>query len=494
MMLTREKLQLFASKACYAIVGPTTKHLELEMYLWVASLLLTISSWQALYKEFPPLRLLWIVGIASFRPLLSRWYISHYNPRYLSAGHVMEVTEGGATTPALSSLSNNNNKNYWARYWPQWMPPLPALSTILSISMLLFYTRAFWKLEEKEDTITWNLLATEHRPDSNLPEPAGYYSTERPDWKHVFFYFSFGGIVGSILVFGRILPPLPDFVAGSTVYQTIKSMSHKQTASPSPPVTGPERFRPVTNGDRLELHLKLLLLRLLENIGLCGWLPRTEWMQQFIRQRNTVMDLKYFLFFAGITGPRRKDIPGPESDSFSALWVYCSLVTATLFLLMAQSLLTDRSYLSTLAFWSTEWEPVEPQLPQAPLWDARHKYKPGDVCVSNNRTYQAVLHHPQGPPMQRSKSRWMKWLYQWLPAEVGHGVMHSRVWSELLRVQSILVVTFLLLWCFASTPWSCGLGTALLAHFVVWYGLVHVGATDYHSLQKLAKEVQVNYE
>lgn len=480
-----KKLHLAMNKIWYQILGPTTRHFELEVYLWLASLLLTISSWQGLYKEFPPLRLLLIVGIASFRPVVSRWYISFYNPRFLSAGHVMEVTE----VATLTSWSN-----YWTRYWPPWMPPLPAFPTILSISILLFYVRAYWNLEERdEDTmIAWNLLAMEHRPDSNLPGPAGYYSTERPHWKHVFFYFTFGGIVGSILVFGRILPPLPDFVAGSTVYQTIKSTSHKQT--PSPPVTGPERFRPVTNCDRLELHLKLILLRLLENICLCGWLPRTEWMQQFIRQRNTVIDLKYFLFFAGVTEPRRKDIPNPESDAFSALWVYTSLFSATVFLLVAQSLFTDRSYLSTLAFWSTEWKFVEPQHPQAPLWDARHKYKPGDVCNYNNLTYQAVLHHPQGPPKRRS-TRWLERLYQWVEAEVGHGVMYSsRIWSELLRVQSTFVVTFLILWCFTSASWSSGLGTALLAHFVVWYGLVQVGATDYESLQKLANEVQVNFE
>jgi hypothetical protein len=480
-----QQLQLPLNHLWYKIMGPTTKHFELEVYLWLASLLFTISSWQGLYKGFPPLRLLLIVGIASLRPLFSRWFISHYNPRLLSAGHVMEVTE--VTPPTLLSI-------YWTRYWPQWMPPLPAFATLLPISVLLLHMKAFWNLEEKGDTISWNLLAMEHRPDSNLPGPAGFYSTERPDWRHVFFYFTVGGIMGSILVFGRLFPPLPDFVAGSTVYQTIKSTYPKQTSSPST-ITGPERFRPVTNCDRLDLHLKLLALRLLETVCVCGWLPRSEWMLRFLRQRNTMIGLEYFLFFAGITEPRRKDIPEPLSDSFSAVWSYASLVSATVFLLVAQSLLTDRSYLSTLAFWSTEWKLTESQQQpqQASLWDARHKYKPGDVCVYNNLTYQAVLHHPQGPPMRRS-TRWMNWLYEWLQAEVGHGVMHSRIWSELLRIQSILVMVFLALWCFASSSWSSGLGTAFLAHLVVWYGLVQVGSTDYVALQKLATEVQVTSE
>lgn len=91
-------------------------------------------------------------------------------------------------------------------------------------------------------------------------------------WSGVFMTMMMFGCVGSLLVFGRIILPLPDLVK-TTQNNTRGKLSKKRSEVP-----WCEKYSSIMDTDRFFLHLIVSVLRVLEYFILCFILPRSEYI------------------------------------------------------------------------------------------------------------------------------------------------------------------------------------------------------------------------
>lgn len=308
------------------MLGPTTIHLQHEVYLLLALSLLIVSSLQALYKgslgmrgdyQFVLLATLWLS-----RHLVVRWLcvsdnstnrsptlfgvLAHWITSHVMAGqyfdrpspHIVARQVGthhsddSRTAATLSSfflpsilyswqlfvvwiwhpiiqlqeillnrLDDNGKKrplvplgltasrrgrecapanptlikvySSWNKFWTRYGP---SLQMIIPVTTMAFY---FWYLffSRPDTEMPYALTMTtrgNHPQDTGVfdTKPYGaYQKMEKPLWTQVLFYLSCGGTLASIFLYGRVILPIADFVAGSNVLKAVRNESKSQPSS-----------------------------------------------------------------------------------------------------------------------------------------------------------------------------------------------------------------------------------------------------------------------
>ena len=443
----------------------------------------------------------------------------------------------------------------WVSYAPSLQCTLVACVVALAIGSylsdkLLNYSESISNI----NTVEWNMLAMENRREvgsyvknENWEKARGAYSIDAPSsWWSVVVNMSNVGYFLSLIMFLRLEFPLPDLVAGSG--SVLKDASRKGTDSSSSSrsfFSSPsyhhhhhhhhhhrtskqqdallqsaqetpfsERVRSITSASRLWLTLTVIICRCLENILLCGILPRTRYICRVTGHCPDVKippwEMNKIFFPVGISSPYRDDglsyFGFMETDLSSALWTMSSILITTIVLLTAHALITNRSYLAILGFLAGDWEPVSSggakhskngtsRSETSSSWDPRKRYKKGDVVSytgpgeKRSRLYRAATDQPDGKPMD------LLTFSRTLQTELGHPYTSKTV-SLLATLQLWLVLILLIRWMFCSM--FCysthGMLVCLAASIIVFHSLVTVGATDYDELEILNEEIIASVE
>mmetsp|Transcript_24101 Transcript_24101/g.66801 ORF Transcript_24101/g.66801 Transcript_24101/m.66801 type:complete len:780 (-) Transcript_24101:50-2389(-) len=233
----------------------------------------------------------------------------------------------------------------------------------------------------------------------NTRAHGAYQHTVAPTWIDLWYYLTLVGTCGSLLLYGRVLLPIPDLVAGNGAGKETKASlsasgggkgsrggsfqkgggSTSGGASAGSGEQGSDRpwleqYQSIVGEHRLKLIGKVALIRLAENLFLVAILPRTDLACRTTGQcpnKSGRLELAKVIFFAGITSPLRSDSEeylhgdgrAPFSvgdnpfrpDVFCAMAIGISVVAITLSLLLAQAATLNRSHLGITGYLAGGW-------------------------------------------------------------------------------------------------------------------------------------------
>lgn len=311
----------------YQLFGPTTVHLQHELYLLMAMCCLTISSLQAVYKgsfgiigdyHFLLLATLYlsrhllircfctwdvstsksptISGVISnflTTHIMSGQYFDRPNPQVVARQFGLQSTEdhGRNTPPTLATLLSPTLlylfQLFKVRIWHPLMECYQHVGALLFSSYLTLSSReagsalSSFRWATQQICFYWNVFSTQYAPPfqmltaavtfayyiwfllfgSNQDEsphdwktlkaagtaalagmtdeefeklPHGAYRhVNMPHWTTVLLFFSVGTVLITIVLYGRILLPIADLIAGTNVLKSIR----KESKVPFTPLT-----------------------------------------------------------------------------------------------------------------------------------------------------------------------------------------------------------------------------------------------------------------
>jgi hypothetical protein len=161
-----------------------------------------------------------------------------------SSSNNSEAGSDVSSTPVTSSrragerggATNNQHRHphsyltaaysYWTKGWALYGPPL---QLTIPVCVMTFYIWHLFFAASGSSVTTHALTMSTRNGQSQDPshfenKPYGAYKKlEMPDWTQVLYYLSCGGTLASILLYGRLILPIPDLVAGSNVLKAVRN-------------------------------------------------------------------------------------------------------------------------------------------------------------------------------------------------------------------------------------------------------------------------------
>ena len=402
----------------YRFCGPTTLHLKYEILLLIAITFLTTASFGVLYEHTLNFNLILMISLWQCRYLLLRLVCTTRNFNFLGlrsivcklcvAGQYFDASrppldytrpqflvmnnsffqnllgigggqlgsssgsKGGGKrkddqsqmkTLKLDKYMRQNAYNYVISKYNEYVPPglisaqfCATLAVVLFLSYVMLENVSFHPYRRA-------LLSQVHPMQNKSPENYGAiqtlidsfefdYSNVSVTW---FFYFLVSvSTLLSVFIFGRLIPPIPDLVAGTSVIKALRNQAKQIGKIPSKSkkdeeILWAEQYRSIVVENRLRLSCHVIIFRLIENLFFVAFLPVTE----------------LTCIVSGVCHPgpqvwERIGIPGvglkPDPSMFffigkhNMLSNLIALATAivTVSLLVAQTITLDKTYLAFL--------------------------------------------------------------------------------------------------------------------------------------------------
>jgi hypothetical protein len=118
------------------------------------------------------------------------------------------------------------------------------------------------------------------RNQSPFPAPPTF-DVEPPSWVSLMFLVVTFGTASSLFLYGRVMLPIPEFVAGTNVLKAIRAETRilggatgggtgKTSKLKDKDLPWAENYKSITTENRLRLYYKVAVVRVLENIYLCA--------------------------------------------------------------------------------------------------------------------------------------------------------------------------------------------------------------------------------
>jgi len=218
------------------------------------------------------------------------------------------------------------------------------------------------------------------RNQVSFPAPATF-DAEPPSWVSLMFLVISFGTASSLLFYGRVMLPIPEFVAGTNVLKAIRAETRilgggsgsggggggggsKSSKWKDKDLPWAESYKSITTENRLRLYYKVAILRILENIIVCAILPQTEIVCRITEHCEPGPLLWGPSGVAGIAGRRfgkgttflTTSYDALMGDDFATRLIITSTVLITAVLLVAQMTLMNRTYFAIMGYISGEWE------------------------------------------------------------------------------------------------------------------------------------------
>lgn len=429
--------------------------------------------------------------------------------------------------PALTQLERRTiGLRAWLRSIQQyayatWMAHGPTVHFLLQATTVAFLVVNLYR-DYYKPTTPVTITSLNKRSSSVVQEDeetakayGAYKPIGRPDWSNVWYYLCLWSFPLSMTFFRRLVLPVADQVAGGNVIRDVrhetrvlssdrssKSKASGRGATVSSDAPFPERLISLASDNRFRLFYNVRTLRICENIILCGVFPRLNFVCRATGHCPAGADpweLTYILFPTGIRTPRRTDVSLMGTGSWAlmergaALWVWIGIGWLTFGLLTAQMVVLNRTYMATLSYISSEWELVLDKdliASKPPVWDARRRYKKGDLvlCSVGRRpsVYRATINAPEAIPSYQQKIA----EHLDLKRELGHPGTSSLL-VEVAERQTILLamhatILFVTYCCRYSTA---GRFTSVAAHALASFALETVGVQNLQELRSLNAEI-----
>lgn len=263
-----------------------------------------------------------------------------------------------------------------------------------------------------------------------------------------------------------------------------------------------EVYKSIIGENRFRLACKVTLLRIVDALFCCIILPRTVYVCRasgHCTARPSLAELTQVLYPAGVTGVDRDD--GPYESKFysinedrgSMIMAVLSVIFLTCFMLLAQLVTLNKSYLAIMGHLAGEWKLVEKcdGNSVASQWDPRRRYKKGDTIVYSylgfrKSVYMATTNSPEGRPFDLLL-RATHYLFR---HELGHAST-SRIIEKMARIHCAFMlfnVVVIIYYMFMDYT-IISLFITLFSNLLGCYGILSTGMIDYEEIEELAQEI-----
>ena len=413
----------------------------------------------------------------------------------------------------------------------------PTLQYLLSnvLSYFILYPIFVYLQQPKEPIPTPSALynsgfTTQIKADDARTQRYGAY---RPFNLHsvpdlFLFLLAVNFFLACTMFFARVLPPIPDQIAGNHpandirqeaawlskhYYNKSSSSTLQQTSwwrfwqggSPAAAYTSSveadsvytERQYSLVREHRLNVHRLVWMWRMLDIILAVGWLPRSDFLARALGHASAPHDRHLDFYPIGLVQPHRPDAWGrfwhkQVQDPTSFVWHVWNVLLIPTILLGVQMLYLNRQYLANASYFSTEWTLVGPASVDMTLgstvWDPRKKYKQNDLVVYEKYVYQAAHNQPEGRPVDPDLHDWQGFCLN----ELGHAgtsdLMYRAFWLQM--VSTLLQFLWWLGAFFRQSKTPDGLLLALVCNLVASHALSVVGNTDYQELSSINNAIR----
>ena len=381
------------------------------------------------------------------------------------------------------------------------------------------------------------------RNQSPFPAPATF-DAQPPSWVSIMFLVISFGTAASLLLYGRVMLPIPEFVAGTNVLKAIRAETRilggggtgggsGKSSKLNKDLPWAENYKSITTENRLRLYYKVAIVRVLENIFLCAILPQTEVVCRITEHCEPGPLLWGPSGVSGIAGRRfgkgtsilTSSYDALNGDDFATRLIITTTVLMTAVLLIAQMTIMNRTYLAIMGYISGEWELVtdtgddaedEPISqsrfrPKAWLydifgigskptqsystrrsnstlmqWDPKRRYQKGDRIAYDDSVYMAVSNSPEGPPFDP----FLRAAHDLFCDELGHPKS-----SNMMPCLSVACMVLAITLASAFFIWqSCGwyykpLLLCLGASLIGGYAVTHATERSLYGMRKIANEI-----
>jgi hypothetical protein len=212
----------------------------------------------------------------------------------------------------------------------------------------------------------------------------------------------------------------------------------------------------------------------------------------------SLAELSKILYPAGVASAQRDG--GTDYDSMfhslnqdygSAFLVVVSIILITSFLLLAQLVVLNKSYLAIMGHLAGEWKKVEGEPGAASQWDPRRRYKKGDKIIFSvpgfkQSVYMANTNSPEGQPFHF----YLRATHNLFRDELGHSST-SQIIATAAKIHSAFMglIVVVIVYYMVMEYSIVSLLTTLIANLIACYGMLRTGLMDYDELQDLAGEI-----
>jgi hypothetical protein len=168
------------------------------------------------------------------------WGILNESGRRRSVASGTESRRGLEHATSSTSLGLNQAYSYWNKFWSMYGPSLQMIIPVTTMAFYLWYLFFSRTQTDVSHALTMNARSQPHEMNAFGSKPYGAYKKmETPLWSQVLFYLSCGGTLVSILLYGRVILPIADLVAGNNVLKSVRNESKVYGSQPTAAV----RFR-----------------------------------------------------------------------------------------------------------------------------------------------------------------------------------------------------------------------------------------------------------
>lgn len=395
-----------------------------------------------------------------------------------------------------------------------------------------------------QDSGGWGQNAHYWRNQSPFPAPA-MFDVQPPNFVCLMFLIISFGTAASLILYGRVMLPIPEFVAGTNVLKAIRAEtrilgggsaggSGKSSKSRDKELPWAENYKSITTENRLRLYYKVALVRLVENIFLCAVLPQTEIVCRYTGHCEPGPVLWGPTGVSGMFGRRfgkghnsllTSSYDALVGDDFATRLIITTTVVLTGLLLIAQMGLMNRTYFAIMGYISGEWELVtetgdenddEQSVSQSRFWpkswlydvlgigskpiqsystrrsntlmqwDPKRRYQKGDRIAYDDAVYEAVSNSPEGPPFDP----FLRAAHDLFDEELGHP--SSSAMMPILSMGTIVMASMLLgcMLIWRNAGWNYyPLLLCLTASLIGGYVVAHSTERSIHGMKAIAEEI-----
>jgi hypothetical protein len=214
----------------------------------------------------------------------------------------------------------------------------------------------------------------------------------------------------------------------------------------------------------------------------------------------SLAELSKILYPAGVASAQRDG--GTDYDSMfhslnqdytSVILVVISIILITSFLLLAQLVVLNKSYLAIMGHLAGEWKKVEGESGNgaASQWDPRRRYKKGDKILFSvpgfkQSVYMANTNSPEGQPFHF----YLRATHDLFRDELGHSST-SQIITNAAKIHSgfMGLIVVVIVYYMVMDHSIGSLLTTLVANLFACYGMLRTGLMDYDELEDLAGEI-----
>lgn len=436
------------------------------------------------------------------------------NPRFSFLG----LPVSGRRTPLPKiSLAVNQAHAYWNEFWNIYGISLQILIPLITALFYIWYFVSMMREPASSYPITMNTRSLEEEDLDSNKAYGSYRKLLQPTMTQMVIVLSATGTMATILLYNQIVLPLPDLVAGSNVLKAVRNEAKAHTSHTTKPnktkgqrehidLPLSEQYKLITGENRFRLICKVLLVRVVEGVLLCVWMPRTAFSCRFIGhcpEGLSLQDLSKILYPVGITSPFRMDARYPSemqyltSDLGAAVMTLLSLLVTTIAMLLVQATTLNRSYLGIMGYVAGGWTVVDKSDlstsgPTPSQWDPRRRYKKGDLIsqsfpgLGTPTIYKATSNSPEGRPMDL----FLRATHDLFRNEVGHPATSTIIAYASAAQLFVSLLVVLLVLCYQALDYSYGsLLWTLAANVVATYGILLTAMPAYQELELLAHEI-----